>query len=168
MFKELHIYRQIRSAEMKLQVEAKRVCSLGNNQFQFAWHNQFVFLWLRTICIIIIFYNLLSCKVTERTIQGWENTERLSFWPISVFCNFSQPAQIFHPRGVRPHLEGKPRTPLSFWVAMGISWSPLSGLRESGLLFSLERGLGIALWVRQEKKALTSRGRGLLRGFLEL
>ena len=40
--------------------------------------------------------------------------------------------------------------------------------RESGLLFSLERGLGIALWVRQEKKALTSRGRGLLRGFLEL
>ena len=40
--------------------------------------------------------------------------------------------------------------------------------RDSGLLFSLERGLGIALWVRQEKKALTSRGRGLLRGFLEL
>ena len=40
--------------------------------------------------------------------------------------------------------------------------------RESGLLFSLERGLGIALWVRQEKKGLTSRGRGLLRGFLEL
>ena len=40
--------------------------------------------------------------------------------------------------------------------------------RESGLLFSLERGLRIALWVRQEKKALTSRGRGLLRGFLEL
>ena len=40
--------------------------------------------------------------------------------------------------------------------------------RESGLLFSLERGLGIVLWVRQEKKALTSRGRGLLRGFLEL
>ena len=40
--------------------------------------------------------------------------------------------------------------------------------RESGLLFSLERGLGIALWVRQEKKALTSRERGLLRGFLEL
>ena len=40
--------------------------------------------------------------------------------------------------------------------------------RESGFLFSLERGLGIALSVRQEKKALTSRGRGLLRGFLEL
>ena len=40
--------------------------------------------------------------------------------------------------------------------------------RESGLLFSLERGLGIVLWVRQEKKALTSRGWGLLRGFLEL
>ena len=30
--------------------------------------------------------------------------------------------------------------------------------RESGLLFSLERGLRIAVWVRQEKKALTSRG----------
>ena len=40
--------------------------------------------------------------------------------------------------------------------------------RESGLLFSLERGLGIALWVRQEKKALNSRGRVRLRGFLEL
>ena len=36
------------------------------------------------------------------------------------------------------------------------------------LLFSLERGLGIALQARQEKKALTSRGRGRLRGFLEL
>ena len=40
--------------------------------------------------------------------------------------------------------------------------------RESGLLFSLERGLRIEVWVRQEKKALTSRGWGLLRGFLEL
>ena len=40
--------------------------------------------------------------------------------------------------------------------------------RESSLIFSLERGLGIALQERQEKKALTSRGRGLLRGFLKL
>ena len=40
--------------------------------------------------------------------------------------------------------------------------------RESSLIFSLERGLGIALQEKQEKKALTSRGRGLLRGFLEL
>ena len=40
--------------------------------------------------------------------------------------------------------------------------------RESSLIFSLERGLGIALQERQEKKALTSQGRGLLRGFLEL
>ena len=40
--------------------------------------------------------------------------------------------------------------------------------RESSLIFSLERGLGIALQERQEKKALTSRGRGHLRGFLEL
>ena len=40
--------------------------------------------------------------------------------------------------------------------------------RVSSLLFSLERGLGIALQARQEKKALSSRGRGRLRGFLEL
>ena len=33
------------------------------------------------------------------------------------------------PRGVRPRLEGKPRTPLSSRVATGISWSPLSGLK---------------------------------------
>ena len=37
-------------------------------------------------------------------------------------------------RGVRPRLEGKPRTPLSCRVATGISWSPLRGVvwaRES-------------------------------------
>ena len=39
---------------------------------------------------------------------------------------------------------------------------------ESSLLFTFERGLVIALQARQEKKALTSRGRGHLRGFLEL
>ena len=32
------------------------------------------------------------------------------------------------PRGVRPHLEGKPMSPLSSRVATRISWSPLSGL----------------------------------------
>ena len=32
-------------------------------------------------------------------------------------------------RGVRPRLEGKQRTPLSSQVLMGISWSPLSGLK---------------------------------------
>ena len=32
------------------------------------------------------------------------------------------------PRGVRPRLEGKPRTPLSSRVATRVSWSPLSGL----------------------------------------
>ena len=32
-------------------------------------------------------------------------------------------------RGVRPRLEGKPRTPLSSRVTTGVSWSPLSGLR---------------------------------------
>ena len=40
--------------------------------------------------------------------------------------------------------------------------------RESSFLFRLERGPGIALQARQEKKELTSRGRGHLRGFLEL
>ena len=33
------------------------------------------------------------------------------------------------PRGVRPHLEGKQRTPLSSRVVKWISWSPLSGLK---------------------------------------
>ena len=35
-------------------------------------------------------------------------------------------------------------------------------------LFRLERGPGIALQAMQDKKALSSRGRGRLRGFLEL
>ena len=39
---------------------------------------------------------------------------------------------------------------------------------ELSLLFILERGLGIVLQAMQEKKALSSRGRGRLRGFLEL
>ena len=33
------------------------------------------------------------------------------------------------PRGVRPRLEGKPRTPLSSRVATRVSWSPLCGLK---------------------------------------
>ena len=33
------------------------------------------------------------------------------------------------PWGVRPRLEGKPRTPLSSRVATRVSWSPLSGLK---------------------------------------
>ena len=33
------------------------------------------------------------------------------------------------PRGVRPRLEGKPRTPPSSRVATRVSWSPLSGLK---------------------------------------
>ena len=37
-------------------------------------------------------------------------------------------------RGVRPHLKGKQRTPLSSRVATGISWSPLSGLCSVGEL----------------------------------
>ena len=34
-----------------------------------------------------------------------------------------------HPRGVRPRLEVKPKTPLSSRVATRVSWSPLSGLK---------------------------------------
>ena len=37
------------------------------------------------------------------------------------------------PRGVRPRLEGKPRTPLSSRVATRVSWSPLSGLKGKEL-----------------------------------
>ena len=40
--------------------------------------------------------------------------------------------------------------------------------RESSLLWSLERGLGIALQAVLEKKAIMSRKRGRLVGFLEL
>ena len=40
--------------------------------------------------------------------------------------------------------------------------------RESSLLWSLERGLGIALQAVLEKKAVMSRKRGRLVGFLEL
>ena len=48
-------------------------------------------------------------------------------------------------RGVRPRLEGKPRTPLSSRVATRISWIPLVASVESSLLFILERGLWIVL-----------------------
>ena len=37
--------------------------------------------------------------------------------------------------------------------------------RESSLLFTFERGLVITVQARQEKKALTSRGRGISQGF---
>ena len=40
--------------------------------------------------------------------------------------------------------------------------------RDSSLLWSLERGLGIALQPMLEKKAVMSRKRGRLVGFLEL
>ena len=39
-------------------------------------------------------------------------------------------------RGVRPRLEGKPRTPLSCRVATGISWSPLRGVFTTHLVSS--------------------------------
>ena len=39
---------------------------------------------------------------------------------------------------------------------------------EDSLHFSVERGPGIALQAMQEMKALSWRGRGRLRGFLEL
>ena len=42
-------------------------------------------------------------------------------------CGQEERARL--PRGVRPRLEGKPRTPLSSRVATRVSWSPLSGLK---------------------------------------
>ena len=50
----------------------------------------------------------------------------------------------------------------------GYLGAPLVASRDSSLLFTFERGLLITLQARQEKKALTSRGRGHLRAFLEL
>ena len=60
------------------------------------------------------------------------------------------------PRGVRPRLEGKPRTPLSSRVATGISWSPLSGLKgvkppvEFGHWAPLQ-GAGLDAWSRKDE-----------------
>ena len=54
----------------------------------------------------------------------------------------------------------------------GAWWAAVHGVAEgrtqlsASLLFRLERGPGIALQAMQEKKALSSRGRGRLRGFL--
>ena len=50
----------------------------------------------------------------------------LSLYPLVTISLFSMHSRL--PRGVRPRLEGKPRTPLSSRVATRISWSPLSGL----------------------------------------
>ena len=61
-------------------------------------------------------------------------------------------------KGRRSPFKSRRRSIGAYWVAS----------RESSLLFSLEKGLGIALQAMQEKKALTWRGRGRLRGFLEL
>ena len=61
-------------------------------------------------------------------------------------------------KGRRSPFKSRRRSLGAHWVAS----------REAGLLFSLERGLEIALQAMQERKALTSRGRGRLRGFLEL
>ena len=51
---------------------------------------------------------------------------------------------------------GKQRILISSWVAIGISWSPLSGLQGVKPPVELERGLGIALQAIQEEKALSS------------
>ena len=48
------------------------------------------------------------------------------------------------PQGVRPRLEGKQRTPLSFRVATGTSWSPLCGLKAG------EPGVSGDCWGSQE------------------
>ena len=47
--------------------------------------------------------------------------------PLLPTCRAAGPGG--RPRGVRPRLEGKPRTPLSSGVATRGSWSPLSGLK---------------------------------------
>ena len=47
----------------------------------------------------------------------------------SLLQHHSSKAHSRLPRGVRPRLEGKPRTPLSSRVATRVSWSPLSGLK---------------------------------------
>ena len=50
------------------------------------------------------------------------------------------------PRGVRPRLEGKQRTPLSSRVATRISWCPLSGLKGA--------------WPGEQSRVLSPNGRG--------
>ena len=50
------------------------------------------------------------------------------------------------PRGVRPRLEGKPRTPLSSRVATRVSWSPLSGLKGEGGGGARWGGMGAGGW----------------------
>ena len=42
---------------------------------------------------------------------------------------------------------------------------PVTSTEIKAVIFRLERGPGIALQAMQEKKALSSRGRGRLRGF---
>ena len=53
---------------------------------------------------------------------------------------------------------------------LGNRWGNMETVSDFifGVLFTFERGLVITLQARQEKKALTSRGRWHLRGFLEL
>ena len=72
------------------------------------------------------------------------------------------------PRGFRPRLEGKQGTVISSRAATRISWSPLSRLKGIHPTLQFGERLGITLQARKEKKALSSRGRGRLRGFLEL
>ena len=55
------------------------------------------------------------------------------------------------PRGVRPRLEGKPRTPLSSRVATRVSWSPLSGLKGDPSV-AIRRGEGAhRKWCREPR-----------------
>ena len=72
------------------------------------------------------------------------------------------------PPGSQASSQGEARTPLSSRVATRVSWSPLSGLK--GVQPSLPFGERTRHCSpgQQEKKALSSRGQGRLRGFLEL
>ena len=58
---------------------------------------------------------------------GWAatRTDSQAPWPGPSVFPSGEPGA----RGVRPRLEGKPRTPLSSRVATRVSWSPLSGLK---------------------------------------
>ena len=75
-----------------------------------------------------------------------EHGSDLTFWPTACDCNGRSQECYFDPELYRstghgghctscqdntdgPHLKGKQRTLLSFWVAMGISWSPLCAIK---------------------------------------
>ena len=71
-------------------------------------------------------------------------------------------------RGVRPHLEGKQRTPLSSRVATDISWSPLSGLQGAKLPVDFGDRTRYCSPGHAEKEGPLLAMTGAFVGFLEL